>query len=182
MFTRSVVVHLLLGVTELNPENLLLVFAEVSVAYVGFGAIVAALQSRTDSWSIENRFLFRAIVESAFGSLLVAVIPLLVSGFGYTEGALWAYSSSLVALGAVCALIFRVFQLRLAFNKQPRVLRYIAWPPTLFSLGCFVGNAFYWQAAGPYILANATMILQASVMFLVLLYRIFPIGNKESHV
>ena len=62
----------------------------------------------------------------------------------------------------------------------PRIILLTAYPPFLFFLGCNAGNLLLWRAAGPYALAAVAVILQASLTFLVLLYRVFPLTIDQN--
>ena len=64
-------------------------------------------------------------------------------------------------------------------EKLPRVIYLTAYPPFLLFLGCNAGNLLLWHAAGPFVLGAVVIILQASLTFLVLLYRVFPLTSNQ---
>ena len=163
----------------MNPEDLLILLAEIAVAYVGFGAIVAALQSRSQSWTIEDRVIFRALAEVALGAFFVAITPHLIASFDVAERTTWAYSSGACLFSGPAVLAVRIVQVRKTFGRASLSHYLIGYLPFLFFLGCNAANFLLWQAAGPYVLGTVTIILQASAHFLVLLYRVFPLTGES---
>jgi len=163
----------------MNPEDLLILLAEISVAYVGFGSIVAALQSRSHEWSIEDRLVFRALAEVAFGAFLVAIAPHLIASFDFAEGDIWAYSSGACLLSAPVVLVVRLVQVRKTVGRAPRSLYLIGYLPFFLFVACNAANFALWRAAGPYLFGAVTVILQASAHFLFLLYRVFPLEGGQ---
>ena len=71
----------------------------------------------------------------------------------------------------------RLLQIRHHLAGVPVFGRFFALPLTATVLLTLIGNLFVWRAPGPYVVAAVISTLVASGMFLLLLSRLFPIGD-----
>ncbi len=82
----------------MNPNDFLATLAEVSVAYVGFASIVAVIHSvRSDSWSPEDRIVFRALIEIGLGCVVLSLIPNALSSVGLGPSTIWVVPTGIEA-------------------------------------------------------------------------------------
>ena len=99
------------GESPVDPEAFLLTIAELSVAVVGFSAIVAALnRGEKAKESGYQRLLVYAMVEFGFAALLFALFPSVVGFFGL-DG-VWASRVSNTALAIFFFAYFPLYQRR----------------------------------------------------------------------
>ncbi len=80
----------------MEAEGTLQVFAEISIAFVGFAGIVGALAGGRLRPSQPHIWLaFWAMIEGGLGTLFAALFPVLPYYLGLSERQVWASSSSL---------------------------------------------------------------------------------------
>ena len=163
-----------------QPEDLLLTIAEVSIAYVGFASIVAVLSSsRPGGWEAEDRITFRAMIEVGFSVILLSFIPHTIALAGVPAEMVWPTASAIAVALMVSMTVRRVIQLRRHAGGVTRFGRVFALPITLFSIVLNAANVFVWQAPGPYVIGLVLGLVTASGMFLLLLYRSFPLDGDK---
>ncbi len=79
----------------METTDLLLVGAEVSVAFAGFAGIIATFQFRDDREIKRGDVVgLTMIVQISLGCALLTVIPIVLSIIGIDEGTLWAACSA----------------------------------------------------------------------------------------
>lgn len=166
----------------MNPDDLLIVLAEISIAFVGFASIVAVLQANRDHpWSRQDRFVFRAMVESGIVSFFTCVFPHAIGSFDVREATIWSGASSICLLLVIASTTRRLLQSRRSLGQLPKFATQFVLPVVAAMSALHIGNALYWQAAGPYVVSVVLSILIVSGMFLFLVIRLFPItDDKES--
>ena len=158
-----------------QPDDLLLTIAEVSIAYVGFASIVAVLSSRAGGWEAQDRITFRAMVEVGFVLVLLSFIPHTLASAGVPEELVWPTASAIGVTVTASMSVRRVIQLRRHAGGVILFGRVFALPLSLFGIALNAVNVFVWQAVGPYVIALVLGLVIASGMFLLLLYRSFPL-------
>ncbi len=162
----------------MNPDDLLIVLAEVSIAFVGFASIVAVLQAnRTRPWSRQDRFMFRAMVESGIVSFFTCVFPHAIGSFDVQEATIWSGASAISLVLGIASTIRRLLQSRQSLDELPKVAGRFILPVVAILLILHICNALYWQAAGPYVVSVLLSILIVAGMFLFLVIRLFPITD-----
>ena len=91
----------------MEAQSTLEVVAEISIAFMGFAGIVGALggrrltPERPHVW-----FPFWVIIEVGLGTLLVALLPMLLHHLGLPDRLVWASSSAFVAIMVICHVLF----------------------------------------------------------------------------
>ena len=164
----------------MNPNDLLATLAEISVAFVGFASIVAVIHSvRSDSWLPGDRILFRALIETGLGSVVLSLVPIAVSIVGMSTPTIWVVSSSIFAITVVVAVIRRFYQYRRYAGELPKFGRTFVIPVAFLGLVINVANIFVWQTAAAYVIGVLLLVVTASGMFLNLIIRFFPLSNDE---
>ncbi len=162
----------------MNPDDLLIVLAEVSIAFVGFASIVAALQAnRARPWSRLDRFMFRAMVEAGILSFFTCVFPHAIGSFDVQEATIWSGASAISLVLGTASTIRRIFQSRQSLDELPKFGRRFLLPVVAAMLILHISNALYLQAAGPYVVSVLLSILIVAGMFLFLVIRLFPLTD-----
>jgi len=76
-------------------REILQTIAEVAAAFAGFTGVISVfgrLGDSDDGWSLQGA---RSIIESSLATILFALVPFVVSGFGAGSPAVWRVSSGL---------------------------------------------------------------------------------------
>ncbi len=80
----------------MTDTDILLVFAELSIALAGFSAIIGVLGSRKDIADVRvNSLRIQVMLETCFMVAAAALVPALLSRFGIDAQVLWRISSAL---------------------------------------------------------------------------------------
>ncbi len=162
-------------------QDLLLTLAEISIAYVGFSAIVGALSSSSKEWNSEIKLFLRSMIEVGLFSMSLSLLPEFFLVIGLEEQYIWMSASGvgLVIGGAMFAN--RMRQLRTAIGRPLPVGRFVLIPLGLIAMVIMILNVVIWQTPGPYVVATMLSLTSATVMFLALVYQLFPLNlDKES--
>lgn len=88
----------------LEASDILLTFAEVSVALAGFIGITAAFRQRNSNWSAFDLSSVRFVLEVSFAALFLSVLPGIISNFSIEPALSWRISA--VAMAAVLLALF----------------------------------------------------------------------------
>jgi hypothetical protein len=92
-------------------SDFFLTIAEISLAFVGFSAVVVALrQSGAAQWSSFQRFSARILIELGFACLFLALLPLLLQLLGVGEPTVWQLSCA--SLGLFLLAYFTAYPFR----------------------------------------------------------------------
>jgi hypothetical protein len=82
------------------PEEILLTVAEIAIAIIGFAGIVTALRGETsESAGSLHRLRLRIMVEGSASVMLLAFLPLLLSGL-FEGSSVWAVASGVLAVSS----------------------------------------------------------------------------------
>ena len=114
-------------------------------------------------------------IEVGFVLVLLSFIPHTLASAGLPEEQAWPTASAIAVAVTASMTVRRVIQLRRHAGGVISFGRVFALPLTLFSLALNTANVFVWQAAGPYVIALVSGLVVASGMFLLLLFRFFPL-------
>jgi hypothetical protein len=167
--------------SSLNAIDLLAIFAELAVSFVGFASIVAAIQSLSGrSWSALDKLLFRSLIEISLVVLFLSLIPLAMSSAGIEAGVIWVSCSALALAVGLAATVVRSVMNRRYLGRQPRVGLYIAVPLAVVSLALNITNILVWRTATSYVFVMLLVVLMASAMFLNLVINLFPLGDRST--
>jgi hypothetical protein len=161
-------------------SDLLLVGAEVSVAFAGFSGIIATFQFR-DKTTVKRGDIV-ALTMIVYFSLLCAfccILPLLLSIFGIEDATIWTICSVFGAIVMVCCMYgvdrgmrnaVRKKSLQLLFGTMQGVAALIVLFMTLFMTLNAVNVVFH-REPGPYIVGIVSALALAGYMFGRLLLR-----------
>lgn len=165
----------------MSPIELLVTFAELSVSYIGFASIVAAIQSvGRRKWSLSDRLVFRVLIEISVVSVFLSLIPVTLSSTGMAATAIWVISSAIALVASVSAAIFRRYQNRRLLGHQPKVGMFVAAPLALSAAILSLLNLTIWRSATAYVSVMLIVIAIASALFLALVFRFFPLVDGGS--
>ena len=85
----------------MDPSETLLTIAEISVAVIGFAGIVSALRPRSSPLAdAMHRLRMRIMLETAAYVVVIAFVPLLMTGLDLPETTIWGVGSGLLAITA----------------------------------------------------------------------------------
>jgi len=162
-----------------NATDLLVLFAELSVSYVGFASIVAAVQSLGGrSWTLLEKLLFRGLIEISLVGLMLSLLPLTLDSAGLAAGVLWVVCSAVsLAVGASAAFLRSRMNRRL-LGHQPRVGLFVAIPLASVTFSLNVANIVIWRSSTAYLFVMFIVVLLASAMFLNLVMNLFPLDEQ----
>ena len=91
----------------MEAQSTLEVVAEISIAFMGFAGIVGALGGRRLTPERPHVWVpFWVIIEVGLGTLLVALLPMLLHHLGLPDRLVWASSSAFVAILVICHALF----------------------------------------------------------------------------
>ena len=83
----------------MEASELLLTLAEVSIAFVGFSALVFALRERrARAWSYVDSMAIRAPILIGLGALFLSLLPLFLGHTPLPEPLIWQLSSGALAI------------------------------------------------------------------------------------
>lgn len=144
----------------MNGEDALLVIAQVALGFVGFGAIVTALQPKAIStWAAQDRFRFWAFVNGSTFVIFAAILPFVVAANVTGDDTTWSISSAIyLAFVIVFALIFIPRGGKLVFeHAQTMTVGFLILATIfyLFAIGTLVLNSlglWFRPQIGPYLL------------------------------
>ena len=163
----------------MDPYDLILTLAEISIAYVGFAAVVGVLSTRTADWTPDLRLLFRALIEIGLFSLLLCTLPHVLAAFEMPGADLWTYASATALVGAASMAGIRIYQVRTRLGHIIAIGKFLLIPLNFASLILFALNATIWKAAGPYVVGIMILLVSASSIFLALIYNLFPVKKDD---
>jgi len=170
---------------EMEGSDVLIVIAEVSVAFAGFAGIVAVFRQRDlVEWPPLDAARFRFMVECSLTTILFALLPFVFRHLGASPTATWSACSGLMA--ATVAGIFVIASLRMrrlrsqASYPSPALLRFVQ-AVTLLTIALLVLNALrigFTAEFGPYLAALAWVLVASGLNFFRLL--LFGVGGSRS--
>jgi hypothetical protein len=139
-----------------QTDNILILFAELSVALAGFAGIVAALnRGSSGQWSLSSRLGFLTLLAGSFSALFWAVFALVLLNAGVAW--VWGLSSSLWILFTVpINLVF--------WRRVPEAFEGTAFAPIAHTTALAlvvvlqIYNAVVIQLAWPFLVAIATLL------------------------
>jgi hypothetical protein len=170
---------------EMEGSDVLIVIAEVSVAFAGFAGIVAVFRRRDlEEWAPLDATRFRFMVECSLANILFALLPFVFHHLGASPTLTWSACSGLMAAALVGLFISGSFRVRRAGSQGAGVnlalLRFLQ-AVTLLTLALLVLNALrigFKAEFGPYLAALAWLLAASGVNFFRLL--LFGVGGSRS--
>ena len=156
----------------------LLNIAEIAIGIAGFSGVIAAFLQR-DGLHPLDRVRFVNLFATAFSTLALAYVPIVVSHLLDGNGEIWRYSSAVMIvfwfMNSLFGLLFVFPELRkdtVNTAKYPSVLLLI---PSFLNLGtqCFNVGGWFWDPGFvPYLFGLFVYLYAAGLMFVyVILFR-----------
>ena len=145
--------------------------AELSLALVGFAALVGAFSSSSNTQEIHERLALQMLVEIALTAFLLSLLAVALDGFIRDSEALWRTCSGVAAalvLAHISASIIRTRRMTL-----PDRFRLVLFPTVPIGLGFVVLNLlncsslFFEVSEGPFRAAVVAQLVFASLFFFV---------------
>ena len=164
-----------------DSADVLLTFAEVSVAFAGFSSIVAVFQQRTrDDEAPFDLFRFLIMLEFSLASLLFALIPFPLHFAGLPESAVWTSSGAMM----ISFIVAHVFSLSLLRRRTPEffaasvtrpitVVALVIYGAVLISQILNIANVGFHRSFGPYLFGLLLLVFTAAANFA----RLVWVGN-----
>ena len=160
-------------------QSVLLTLAEISIAYVGFAAIVGALSSKSQEWTAGTKILFRSMIDTGLVNVFLCLIPNFLYLFAIDGPMLWTIASSVAATLVFGVFVARMLQIRRAVGAPLAIGRWLLIPLIIATLIAYVINTVIFGVAGLYVLATGVHILVSTVQFLAVIYTLFPIESSK---
>ena len=157
----------------MDASEILLTFAEVSVALAGFIGITAAFRQRSTSWSADDLSSVRFVLEVSFSALFLSVLPGIISNFSIAPELSWRIAALGMA-GVLLALFsYQAQRRRRLARKGIRPGSRVPFRGTM--IGCYfavtaavaLAGVFGIVVQGAYVLGVAMLLLAAVIEFLV---------------
>ena len=154
----------------METTDLLLVGAEVSVAFAGFAGVIATFQFR-DGRGVKRGDVvgLTMIVQISLGCALLTVIPILLSIIGIDDGTLWATCSAFGAIWGAYNMYFvdrgmRGAVTRTSLRKLFGIFQGV-FGLLVISLILNAVNIFFHREPGPYLVGIILCLSLVGYMF-----------------
>ena len=158
-----------------SVQSVLLTLAELSIAYVGFAAIVGALSTTSEEWTVGTRILFRSMIDTGLMNVFLCLIPNVFYLLYFEGTSLWIVSSSLALLIVVLVFTGRMIQIRRTVGTPLAIGKWVLIPLMILAIAMYFTNAVVWRLPGVYVLATGVHLLVNTVQFLAVMWTLFPI-------
>ncbi|HSG88707.1 MAG TPA: hypothetical protein VLA56_05820 [Pseudomonadales bacterium] len=168
----------------MDPVDVLLGMAEISIAMVGFTGIVGALRLTGDAWSTGTLLSFWIMVELSLACVALSLVPVALLAFDLTPRTTWLIGSG-VMIGFIALHMGIVGRRVLAEvrdgNRSPWLPRVIG-PLFLATLATLVASVtgIIATAFGPYLVALLLLFGIAAVSFVALLASFIAAQRAEN--
>lgn len=158
----------------MEGSEYLYTIAEVSIAVVGFSAVVVVFRRRGgEALSQAELELISFMIERGFAALFLSLLPMLLSHIGVPTAGVWTVSSGALALYLVIALIrTAAFRWRLPSQAEAelpgRGLSFLLVCGVVLVIAVQVLNAFdvvVEQSVGWYLLGVTSVLGLAAIIF-----------------
>ena len=171
---------------EMEGSDVLIVIAEVSVAFAGFAGIVAVFRQRDlAEWAAVDATRFRFMVECSLMTILFALLPFVFRHLGASPAATWSACSGLMGAAVACLLVIASLRMRRVRSQTPgfntALLRFMQ-AVSLLTLALLALNALrigFTAEFGPYLAALAWLLVASGINFFRLL--LFGVGGNRSN-
>jgi branched-subunit amino acid transport protein AzlD len=170
---------------EMKGSDVLIVIAEVSVAFAGFAGIVAVFRQRDlVEWAPLDAARFRFMVECSLMTVLFALLPFVFHHLGASPTATWSACSGLMAAAVAGLLTIASLRMRRVRSQTPgfnAALMRCMQAVSLLTIALLVLNALrigFTAEFGPYLAALAWLLVASGINFFRLL--LFGVGGNRS--
>ena len=105
----------------MDYSSILLTFMQVSVAFVGFSAIIAAFQSKdTFNMKKEDAVGLELIINTGLMGGFLSILPFVFFGFGLEEATVWSYCSGIVSVLYLGFMVYLSKRIKLSKFKRTK--------------------------------------------------------------
>jgi hypothetical protein len=165
--------------------NSFLTLAELSLALIGFSALVAAFE-RDRAPDLITRFRTRVLVEIALTAFALSLLPFLLSSFGVSGEQLWRSSSlggALLVGGHISYAGRRSFKLarvhHIEFSRPPLYAAGVA--SALVAVNVVNATALLWMpSAGPVACLVAAQLGAACAFFIQVFFHVVNVDDPAA--
>jgi hypothetical protein len=174
----------------MEVRDTLLVVAEISMAFVGFSALLSVFQRDPGipGAAAVRGTLITNIVELGFAALFFALLPSVLAPFGWTEARVWGVASGLLALFQLAWWVLLLRRRSAATSGPARTLRRdFAFVPMFAVTGAVVlallaTTLGFYVDLGPafYLFAVVWLLATAAFFFLAMLSIFGPPRRPDS--
>ncbi|MCE2614215.1 hypothetical protein LVD13_14670 [Flavobacteriaceae bacterium D16] len=160
----------------MEESSILLTFTQVTVAFVGFAAIVATFRFRDEFTIKKNDAIdLELIINTGLVGAFFSVLPLALSSFGLEDTSVWALCSGIMSLNYLGFIyyLFRKVAISKIRRKKSRLIVIL-----YFSIGLLVFimnlmnalNIHYKREFGPFLISLIYPLTMVGYMFTRLLF------------
>ena len=166
----------------MDHVDILLTFAEVSIALAGFSGVVAVFGRRDpDSWSLADRLRFFSLVHTSLSSLLLCILPFGLLALNVAEASVWSSLSALFVLYNILVLVLFTRRLLAASASERAEVTWVVIPVVLAILApVLVLNVYNVGAGatfGPLLVGIIFLLVLAGFLFARMLISAFGAGR-----
>ena len=161
----------------LEEENILIGFAQVGIAMVGFTSLIAAVRRRDESWSALDRLRIGSLLSTSISIVVLCPLPLLLWSFHVDENILWRVSNFALAFGFIANGTYfgaKAAQMRRVSSERPRKLSLATiWASNVavFFLLIFSALGVVFPGSAAPFLSGIVLLMAMSCYFFLLLLR-----------
>ena len=165
----------------MDHGDILLTFAEVSVAFAGFSGVVAVFGRRDPgTWSFADRVRFFMLVHVSLSSLLLCIVPFGLLALNVAEASVWRSLSALFVLYAIVASFHSIRVFLAASSSERDEFTPTVIPGILAILAPILALNIYNVAVGatfaPFLVGLIFLLVVASYFFARMLVSAFGAG------
>ena len=171
---------------EIEGSNVLIVIAEVSVAFAGFAGIVSVFRQRElAAWAPVDANRFRFMVECSLTTTVFALLPFVFHYLGAPATATWSACSGLMAVATAVIFVDGTLRVRRVGFQAPGfsvALTRFTQAGTILTFMLLSLNALrigFTAEFGPYLAALAWILAGSGIMFFRLL--LAGVGGNQSN-
>ena len=150
-----------------DVTDLLHTLAEVSIAFVGFSTIVAALRARNDSTF--QIYSIRDVAIVGLLALFAALLPLFLQSFLIETKQIWRFSSLIFTVAWLISAVWGIYSYRQAVAPEDRPVYLVVGPVSLVIANPLLWFNIYSPAdfsGSIYVLALLLLLLFVAVSFI----------------
>ena len=159
----------------------LLLLAELSVGLAGFSSVVVVFRKHASpgSWTPENAYRFRIMLESSLAGGFFSILPGAISGLGLNSNGLWSLVSGALLLYLSFDLFRRTRMIRGFRVNLPLTFTILAFIVVAITVQILnIGNLLIPHGVGPYLFGVSWLVVNSGLMFYILVFS--PASSDES--
>ena len=156
----------------MDAADILLTFAEVSVALAGFIGITAALRMRSGNWAAWDISSIRFVLEVSLSALFLSVLPGILSNFPMDVSTAWRIAATVLTITLLLLVYFQSQRRRNLAAENPEGRAPLPFLPVMLAGYMAVTAGIAYSALsgiateGAYLVGVAMLLLAAAIEFL----------------